>query len=288
MKVSILGTGLMGFPMAEKLLEAGHSVFAYNRTREKALPLEAKGAQVMHSPDEAVGRAECVVVMVSDAKAVGDLLFSDAYRPDLAKKTVIQMSTIGPEESRGFNEKVLVAGGEYLECPVLGSIRQVRERSLILMFGGSSQQFDRWRPFLRCFGEKCVRAGEVGQAAALKLAMNQLIASHIAGFSQSLALVQKSGVDVDVFQRVLHDSALHAPMFDAKLPNLLGHSYDHPNFPLRHLIKDVRLFLETVDRFGIDTAPSKGIANVLEKALAQGKSGQDYSCVFETIQGREE
>jgi 3-hydroxyisobutyrate dehydrogenase len=137
MKVAMIGTGLMGCPMAKRLLAAGHEVTVFNRTREKALPLEAPGARLAADAREAVASAECAVLMVKDAGAIRDLLYKDGTLPNLAGRTLSQMSTIRAAESTALEKDVLAAGGDYLEAPVLGSVPQAREGKLIVMVGGT-------------------------------------------------------------------------------------------------------------------------------------------------------
>ena len=136
MDVSLIGTGLMGTPMAERLLAAGHRVTVFNRTREKALPLAEKGAAVAGSAREAVAASVATVFMLKDAGAIRSLLFEDGSPPDLSGKTILQMSTIGPGESVELGEEVRRAGGEYLEAPVLGSTPQARSGALQVLVGG--------------------------------------------------------------------------------------------------------------------------------------------------------
>ena len=137
MKVSFIGTGLMGRPMAERLLVPEHEVTVYNRTRERAEPLAAKGARVAASAREAIEAGEAVVFMVRDGAAVRDLLTEGESFPDLTGRTVIQMSTIASAESVALAADVRRAGGDYLEAPVLGSVPQATEGSLLVMVGGS-------------------------------------------------------------------------------------------------------------------------------------------------------
>jgi len=247
MKIAVLGTGLMGYPMAERLIAAGHQVVAYNRTREKAEPLAQKGAIIVGTAKAAIEQSECVVLMLSDITAIERVLFGDEPI-DFAGKMVIQMGTIAPLESIALAQQVIICGGEYLECPVLGSRKEAADGVLILMVGSSEKQFNDWAKILNVFGSNPRHIGEVGKAAALKLAVNQLIASHAAGFSLSLGIIEKSNVDVDAFMNILNKSTLYARMFDKKLPNWLSRNYENPNFPVKHLLKDIDLIIGKTNR----------------------------------------
>ncbi|HET9211285.1 MAG TPA: NAD(P)-binding domain-containing protein, partial [Thermoanaerobaculia bacterium] len=130
MRVAFIGTGLMGYPMAERVLAAGHELIAYNRTREKAEPLARKGARIAGSAREAIEAGECAVFMVKDGSVVRELLSDEGFIPSLGGRTVIQMSTIAPAESVKLMEDVRGAAGDYLEAPVLGSVPQAEEGKL--------------------------------------------------------------------------------------------------------------------------------------------------------------
>jgi 3-hydroxyisobutyrate dehydrogenase len=160
MKIAFLGTGLMGTPMARRAIDAGHDLVVYNRTRAKTEALIAAGARAVDSPRAAIATAEVVIVMVADGAAVRDLLFAqdvgeDVTRPShrsstaagekvgLAGRVLLQMSTIAPTESRAIAARVHQAGGAYLEAPVLGSIPQASDGSLIVLCGGAEELFER-------------------------------------------------------------------------------------------------------------------------------------------------
>lgn len=283
MKVSVLGTGIMGYPMAEKLLEAKHEVTVYNRTREKAEPLKKRGATVAESAEEAIAASECIITMVTDGEVVETLLFP----ADFTGKTVIQMSTIQPEKSIELSDNVEDANGNYAECPVLGSTPQVKNRELILMFGGTRHRFEHFAELLKAFGEKRLYIGEVGKASALKLALNQLIASMTAAFSLSLGIVQKRGIDVEVFMNILRNSSLYSPQFDKKLPRFLERDFSEPHFPTKHLLKDVDLVINEGTALGLHVEGLKGVRKVIERTLEQGFTDVDYSSIFNGIVPKE-
>lgn len=281
-RLAFLGTGLMGAPMARRLLAAGHELTVWNRTRSRAEPLAADGATVAASPAEAVAGAAAVVTMVADAAAVSEALFPAGTDSPLAGRAVLQMSTIGPDESRELARRVADAGGEWLEAPVLGSIPQASDGSLLIMAGGEPALYERWRPVLEAMGTPRL-VGPVGHAATLKLAMNQLIASITAAYASSLGLVRRAGVDVDAFADTVRASALYAPTFDKKLANMLERRFEPANFPARHLLKDVRLFEHAAGRFGLDTAFVEGVRTLLEATVARGLADVDYSALAAAV-----
>ncbi|MDE2089115.1 MAG: NAD(P)-dependent oxidoreductase [Gammaproteobacteria bacterium] len=283
MRIAFFGAGLMGRPMIVMLLDAGHQVTVYNRTREKAEALRESGAQVADTAAEALRDCACAILMLSDAAAIREVLLRGNARAALAGGTVIQMGTIAPTHSRELHREIVAAGAEYLEAPVLGSTPEAAAARLIVMVGGTAQQFQRWSELLQCFGPAPRLIGPVGQAAALKLALNQLIASLTAAFSLSLGFVAREGLEVETFMDILRHSALYAPTFDKKLERMLKRDFADPNFPARHMLKDVNLFLEEGRRLGIATAGLEGVRALLDAGLKQGLGDGDYSGLYQVI-----
>jgi 3-hydroxyisobutyrate dehydrogenase-like beta-hydroxyacid dehydrogenase len=286
MNIALLGTGLMGEPLARRLLEEGHRVTVWNRSPEKTEALAAEGAAVAAYPHEAIADADWVVTMVANADAIHAVLLNNEARAALAGKRVLNMATIGPHEARQLRADIEAAGGEFLECTVLGSIPEARSGSLILMVGATAEQFDAASPLLAAFGSNPQHIGEVGKASALKLAMNQLIAGLTTSFALSLGLVQREGLDVEQFMEVLRDSALYAPTFDKKLDRMLEGNYANPNFPVEHLLKDVNLMEDAARKDGLDASLMVTIAGILEQAEARDLAQGDYSALFEAINPR--
>lgn len=283
MRVAFLGTGLMGQPMAQRLAAAGHQVFVYNRTPARAEALAGEGISIAGTPAEAIGAARCVLLMLSDAPAIRTVLLTGEAREALEGRAVIQMGTIGPAQSRALMAEVEAAGGEYLEAPVLGSIPEARAGTLIVMVGATPGQFETYSGLLTAFGAEPRLVGAVGQASGIKLALNQLIASLTTAFATSLAFVQRQGVDVELFMAILRQSALYAPTFDKKLGRTLTHDYANPNFPTKHLAKDVDLFLAEGHDVGLDSAMLEGVRHVIQKTLEQDLVDTDYSALFEGV-----
>lgn len=282
-RCAVLGIGRMGLPLAERLLEDGHGVTVWNRTAAKAAALAECGATLAASPEAAIDAADVIVLMLSDGAAIRAVLERRLMAPGLEGKAIVQMGTIAPGESRSLARQVKDAGGVYLEAPVLGSIREIRERTLTIMVGAEPEVHEQYREFLRLFGPSPVYVGPVGRAAALKLALNQLIASLTAAFSMSLGLCLREGVSTELFMGILRESALHAKTFDKKLPLMLARDFGNPNFYTQHLLKDVELFLREASASGVRTEPLEGVKCVIERALAMGLAECDYSSIYNAV-----
>jgi 3-hydroxyisobutyrate dehydrogenase-like beta-hydroxyacid dehydrogenase len=279
MKIAVIGTGLMGASIATRLTEKGFEVTAWNR-REQAKSRLGEGVTFSTNLAKTVKEADVLLFLLSNAKATAKVL--SAIPGALLKgKTVVQMGTIAPLESRELLAKASELEIEYLEAPVLGSAPEARNGTLLLMVGASDEQFKRLGKLFSALGENPVHVGLVGKAAALKLAINQLIAGLTTSFALSLGFIQREGIQVDQFMQVLRDSALYAPTFDKKLDKMLSGDYSNPNFPLKHLAKDVKLFIRAAG--GMQTYMLKGIFRTLLDGIEEGHKDEDYSVLYETV-----
>jgi 3-hydroxyisobutyrate dehydrogenase len=284
-KVGLMGTGLMGLPMAERLIAVDVPLIVYNRTPEKLEPLRSAGAEIAESVAEFVQKSETIITMLTNGDAIQETLLSDSVQSHLADRTVIQMGTIAPSESRQIQNVIQHAGGDYLEAPVLGSIPEVKAGKLQVMVGATPEQFQQWLPLLQHFG-KPMHIGEVGAASALKLSLNQLIGSLTTAFALSLSFLQSQGGDVETFMQILRESALYAPTFDKKLQRMLDHNYANPNFPTKHLLKDMNLFLQEAAASGLRVDSLEGVRQILETACATKLTDEDYSALVEAVRGK--
>ena len=283
--VTVLGMGLMGAPMALKLAAAGYRVTIWNRTPDKSQAVQTENSEIAIAPTvaEAIAASDVILAMLSDYAALKATLLVDDALAEVGGKTVIQMGTIAPQETQAIAEGINGAGGDYLEATVLGSIPQVKTGTLLVMVGGTAEQFEAHLSLLKIFGPEPLLVGPVGSSAALKLALNQLIASLTSGFAASLGMVQRAGIDLDIFMTILRDSALYAPTFDKKLARMVDRNFANPNFPTKHLLKDTRLFAQAAEAYGLDTTMVEAIAQVVGQTVDAGLQNEDYSALFNTV-----
>lgn len=283
LKVGFLGTGLMGELMAKRLLEANIPVIAYNRTPSKLESLQVAGASIAQTPTEAIQAADCLILMLTNARVIEEVLLANTGDRSFRDRTVIQMGTIAPSESQTLHDAIVAKGGAYLEAPVLGSIPEAKAGTLLVMVGSTEAQFQQWSSLLSHFGSEPMYIGAVGTAAAMKLALNQLIASLTTAFGLSLAFLKQQDVNIEKFMHILRQSALYAPTFDKKLNRMLERNYTNPNFPTKHLLKDVNLFLQQAEKLDLNEISLNSVRQVLQKAVDLGLSDQDYSALYAAI-----
>lgn len=281
MKIALLGLGLMGRAAADRLQAKGQPLIVWNRSPGPVDSACEAGLDATTDLARAA-QADCLLLMLSDAAAIGETLDAPALA-SLSGKVLIQMGTVAPDESRTLADRVASAGGLYLEAPVLGSLPEARAGTLIIMAGGDPDVFAQCLPVLQILGSEPRLIGCVGKGAALKLAMNQLIAGLTAAFSASLGLVRGEDIDPEIFMELLRASALYAPTFDKKLARMLDHDYGNPNFPLKHLIKDTRLFIRAAGPCGVDTRMLQALTEVFEEGADAGHGDADYSALYEAI-----
>jgi 3-hydroxyisobutyrate dehydrogenase len=282
MKLGLIGTGLMGTPLAKKIIDAGNKLNVYNRTISKTSEIESYGAKVYKDPSMLIKDSDEIILMLTDFDAIHNILF-DEYDGQFQDKTIIQMSTIAPEESKELQRRIQKLRGQYFEAPVLGSIKQIMNLELIVLVGGSKEQFKMWQPLFSVFSKKILHIGEVGDASAMKLALNQLIISQTVAFSMSLGYLRENNLDTNQFMEILRGSALYAPTFDKKLYNMINREFQNPNFPLKHLLKDLDLILGEFAESGINTNSLKGTRKILVDSIQHGYADHDYSALYNSI-----
>lgn len=282
MNIGIMGIGLMGHAFVERFLSQGLKVRIYNRTFESIEDLIDKGAIACYTVEELTRLSSIIILMASDADAINDLLPLDD-KDALHGKTIIQMATISPQQSIAISKAVASCGGRYLEAPVLGSIPEAKTGTLIVMAGGDKQVFEEVLQVIMVLGAAPRYVGKTGSAAALKLAMNQLIASLTAGFSLSLAYAIKNGVATGLFMDTVRESSLYAKTYDKKLQNYLHRDFGSANFSTRHLLKDIRLFIDDAKAAGLNTAALEGIEKITSESVENGMGLMDYSSIYEVI-----
>jgi len=279
--------------MATRLANAKVPLVVWNRSIEKAAPFQAKGVTVAKTPESAIRQCEVAIVMLATGDVVQQTLFSDDGKQlsdpkqhPLHGRTVIQMSTISPRESRALHSRVVACGGRYIECPVLGSTPLARAGTLQLMLAGDTTVIESVRPVLSILGRPRVIGPNIGQAATMKLALNQIIASQISALSLSLGMVARSGLDIDMFMEILRSGPAMSAYFDFKLPVMREGKYDDAVFTTAMLLKDLRLVVDESKTLGLNPASASGITELAATATALGWGGSDAAALCAAVLGQ--
>ncbi|MDH5657542.1 MAG: NAD(P)-dependent oxidoreductase, partial [Spirochaetia bacterium] len=197
MKVGLVGTGLMGFAMAEKILKAGHELKVYNKTKEKALPLKSKGALIVDYPAEAAHGSDVVISIVTDPNAVKQVSLGErGIRAGLSENSVhCDMSTVSASWAEEIEQLYVMNSKKFIHAPVLGSLPQIESASLLVFCGGKSTYQEILQPIFDCFAKEVWHFDSAKKAAVVKLSFNMMIAHMTVGLGQSMVFLQKSGID---------------------------------------------------------------------------------------------
>jgi 3-hydroxyisobutyrate dehydrogenase-like beta-hydroxyacid dehydrogenase len=284
-KLAFLGLGLMGAPMARRLVAAGYDVAVWNRTPHRAEPLVADGARHASTPAEAGQGVDAALTMVADPEALDAVLFGpDGLAQGLQEgATVIDMSTVGPEAVRRASER-LPRGRALLDAPVLGSVPQAEEGKLKIFVGGDPEVAARWHPVLEVLGTP-THLGPVGAGASMKLVINSTLGAVMSGIGEALALADALGLDEEMTLNVLADSALGTGVTRARARIESG--IFPPRFKLSLARKDLGLVTEAADRGGLRLRVASAARDWFGSAGQEGLGELDYSAVIAHIRGRE-
>ncbi|HEX5090923.1 MAG TPA: NAD(P)-dependent oxidoreductase [Nocardioides sp.] len=275
--VAVLGTGKMGAGMARQLVQHGHAVTVWNRSRDRAAPLAHDGASVADAPAEAVHGAEVVVVVLFDADSVVDVLRAAA--PGMTDRTVVvQTSTVGLDIGRVAEEAGRL-GVRLLDAPVLGTRKPAEDGTLTVLASGDPALRPIVEPVLDAIGGRTVWAGdEVGAASRLKLVCNAFTGAVTAATAQSVALAEGLGLDPRLFLEAISGSASDAPIARAKGAMMIDGGYP-PAFDVRGLRKDLALILAAAEDAGIATDLARAVLELAERAERAGHGGDDMAAL---------
>ena len=278
MRVAVLGTGIMGAPMARNLAGAGLEVRAHNRTRERAEPLAGHGVTVADSPAEAVEGAGVVVTMLSDGAAVGAVTDGLAF-PEGA--VWAQMSTVGLEATERLAARAAEAGAGFVDAPVLGTKAPAEQGKLIVLAAGPAEGRERCAPVFEAVGARTVALGdEPGAGTAMKLVLNTWLLALIEGLAESVTLAERLGVDPAAFLEIIDGGPLGPPYAMMKGTMMIERSYE-PSFPLVLAAKDAGLALDAAAASGLELPALRAIRAQLEKAVEQGHGDADMAAAVE-------
>lgn len=279
--IALLGSGLLGHAMGQRLLEQGLNLKVWNRTPSRCSALVEAGATAMEELSNAADGCDAVITVLRDGPVTRDVA---RELNDLKGRCLIPMGTMGIAESRELAALITDRGGTYLEAPVLGSRPQALNGSLLVMAGGEPEVFQQHQATLSLLSEKPMLVGPVGSGAATKLALNQLIASLTHAFSLALRLVQQADVPIETFMDILRPSALYAPTFDKKLERMLKQHYGDPNFSTALLRKDLMLFVTEATAAGLNPLGLSGLSTLLQQENAHHLDDLDYCALHELTQ----
>lgn len=278
--VGLIGLGLMGKPMGKNLLKAGFPLVVWNRTKERADDLVRQGAKFGANPRDVASQSDVLITIVSDPPAVEEVLWGQNGALEGLRRgsLYIDSSTVSPELARRAAQACAERGIDYLDAPVTGGTWGAEKGELVFMVGGKPEILDRAKPVLEAVGKRFFLLGPNGAGQTVKLAMNMILALEVQALAEALALVTKAGVPGERLVEVMQSSMARAAVLDVKAPLILKNEYP-PSFPLRLMLKDVRLALELARHAGVPLPAGTAAFAAYSAVEDESKEDLDYAAV---------
>jgi len=282
--LGFVGLGVMGGRMTKRLIEKGHTVTGYNRTRAKAQWLIDQGMQWADSPRAVSAAADVTFSMVTNSKALEEIADGpDGMLAGLgAGKILIDMSTVAPAISKALAARVREKGADMVDAPVSGSVITLEQGKLSVMVGGRPATFELVKPLLLDLGPKVTHVGDNGLALVMKIATNLSLAVQMLAFSEGVLLAEKSGITRETAVDVLTHSVIGSPMVQYRGPFVLKMP-DEAWFNVNMMQKDMLLALELGRQVDVPLPTTAATNEMLTAARGMGLVEQDFAVVFEVL-----
>lgn len=282
--LGFIGLGLMGHAMAQRFQDAGYRLFVHNRTKAKADLLVMNGAIWCDTPAEVAAKAEIVFSMISDDNALRKIILEPTGTlKSLAKGSIhVDMSTVSPSLTQELSIRFSERGTSFLHIPVLGSIPNIQEGSLLLFVGGEEGAFRHVEPIVRVLGNKVWRFPRIEQASHTKLICNSFIAGMIVTLTQAMVYSKKSRIDPSTLLDILQNSALNSTMYQTKGRTIIEGNFK-PRFFVEHMLKDIDLALHSAADVHASMPALETAKGLFEKAMKAGLAKSDYSAIVSVL-----
>jgi 3-hydroxyisobutyrate dehydrogenase-like beta-hydroxyacid dehydrogenase len=285
-KLGYIGLGVMGGNMVERLLDKGHTVTGYNRTKSKAQWLIDKGMKWADTPAAVCAASDVILSMVTNSAALTEVAEgpSGVIAGIGAGKVWIDISTVSPALARTLAAKVREKGSDMVDAPVSGSVITLQQGNLSVMVGGRKETFEKVKLVLLDIGPKVTYVGDNGLALVLKVASNLSLAVQMLAFSEGVLLAEKSGISREIAVEVLTNSAIASPMIKYRGPFVIKLPAE-AWFNVNMMQKDMLLALELGRKLDVPM-PTTAISNeFLTAARGIGLVEQDFAVVFDVLAG---
>jgi 3-hydroxyisobutyrate dehydrogenase-like beta-hydroxyacid dehydrogenase len=281
--VGFAGIGRMGFAMARNLLAAGFPLVVWNRTAERCIPLVDAGATTAAAP-AALAAADVVVTMVSDARAARSVLVESGLLDDLRPGSVVlEMSTIGPTAVAELAAEARRRNVHLLDAPVSGSVSVAEAAQLFAMVGGDREAYELVVPVLDAMTKGHVLLGPSGAGAAMKVAVNAMIAVTNESLAETLALAERFGIERERAYDVLAGGVLASPFLLYKRGAFLHPDTEPVAFTTALMRKDASLAQDLAASLGVRIPAAVAAAEVLEEAVRNGLADADIASVISLL-----
>ena len=284
MKIGIVGTGMLGEAVGLHLLDVGYEIIVYNRSNKKTENLKNKGATVVESPKEVAKNTDLVIIVVKDADAVNDVIFGDygILAGNHEGMCIADMSTVNPNSTKEISEKVIAAGTDYLEIPVMGGPNVAIDGKLVLMASGEKEIFEKFNQVFDSIAEQSFYLGNTGTAHSIKLAMNLQISMLALSLSEGITLTKKAGFDPEIFLKILNSTYFKTGMSEGKAYKMIKESYE-PTFTLANLKKDLDTINDAAESCNAELPMAKLARKIYSDAKEAGFGDIDYTGIIAYI-----
>jgi 3-hydroxyisobutyrate dehydrogenase-like beta-hydroxyacid dehydrogenase len=282
--LGFVGLGVMGSQMVNRLLDKGHTVTGYNRTRAKAEWLIKRGMRWADSPAAVAQAADVIFTMVTNSAALASITEgSDGLLAGLsAGKILVDMSTVSPAISRALSAKVREKGADMVDSPVSGSVITLQEGKLSVMVAGRRETFERVKRLLLDIGPKVTYVGDNGLALCMKIATNLSLAVQMLAFCEGVLIAEKSGIARETAVDVLTHSAVASPMIQYRGPFVLRMP-EEAWFDVNMMQKDMLLAMDLGRHLNVPL-PTTAVSNeFLTAARGMGWEKKDFAVVFDVL-----
>jgi 3-hydroxyisobutyrate dehydrogenase/glyoxylate/succinic semialdehyde reductase len=286
MNIGFLGLGIMGSRMAANLINAGHTLTVWNRSAEKAAPLQALGARVAASPADAAMGNEVVISMLSNPEAVErTALGENGFLGQMTAGSLwMDSSTVNPTFTRRMAEEAQQQQVRFVDAPVSGSKEAAAKGQLLFMVGAAEEDLTLLRPLLEVMGRGVVHVGPVGMGASLKMVNNMMVAEAYLAFSEGMLLAEALGITRERFFEIFSgpSAAIVAPLVMGKRAKIETGDFE-ADFPLQWMQKDLHLASLTAYEHGLALPSANAAKEVFMLAARSGLGEEDFSAVIKFL-----
>ena len=284
MKIGFIGLGIMGAPMAMHLVNAGHELAYVKRSKVNA-DIAASSAKAHATAKEVAQHSDVIILMLPDTPDVEAVLFgADGVAEGLSKgKTVIDMSSISPIETKAFAKKIADLGCDYLDAPVSGGEVGAKAGSLTIMVGGPEAAFERVKPLFELLGKNITLVGGNGDGQTCKVANQIIVALNIAAVGEALVFASKAGADPAKVRQALMGGFAASRILEVHGERMIKRTFN-PGFRIELHQKDLGLALAGARALGVALPQTAGAAQLMQVCAAHGLQGLDHSATVRALE----
>jgi 2-hydroxy-3-oxopropionate reductase len=283
--IGFVGLGVMGQPMAEHLVRAGHQVTVHNRSEAPVRALQEAGAKAGASAAEVAAGADMVITMVPDSPDVEAVVLGPGGVLETARQgmLLIDMSTIRPDTARRVGEQAQARGVRFLDAPVSGGQVGAVEATLSIMVGGAAEDFQAALPVLESLGRTVVHVGPVGSGQTVKAANQLIVAGVIELVSEAIVLLEAHDVDMEPAIKVLAGGLAGNQVLERKAAGMLARKFD-PGFRIDLHHKDMQIIQAAARDAGVAIPVTALVAQMLVSLRSLGRGSLDHSAILTLIE----